>query len=124
VSGKRDREARIAALEQLIQPRKPGRRTLDDACAEIGLSTDEMHRLVGWLLRLEERGRELSEPPDEQQELEAAAARWANCRFTHGPGLCKADCPGDQLGDRQDVAEGAPAEPESRDEELMEPTPA
>jgi hypothetical protein len=104
-----ERAARLKDLEQLIQARKRGTRTLEDACAEQGLSEAEMQRLVDWLyfrLRLEERGGELSELPDEQRELEIAEALWANCRFTHGPGLCKENCP----GDRQDVVERAAAE--------------
>jgi hypothetical protein len=59
VAGKRDRAARLADLERLIRPRKPGTRTLDDVCAEHGLSEAEMQRLAHWLhecLSREEQG--------------------------------------------------------------------
>jgi hypothetical protein len=105
-SARADREARLAGLERLIQPRKPNRRTLDDVCAEHGLSEDEMQRFAHWLhlcLTLEERG----ELPDGQLEAEA---RWANCRFSHGPGLCGEACPGNFEGRGQDQVKPASAE--------------
>jgi hypothetical protein len=107
-SARTERAKRLANLERLNQPRKAGGRTLDDVCAEHGLSEGEMQRLARWL-----HERDQGEPPDVQQALEAEA-RWANCRFTHGPGLCKENCP----GDRQDVVERAAAE------DVMEGPPA
>jgi hypothetical protein len=109
-SARTERAKRLANLERLIQPRKAGGRTLDDVCAEHALSEGEMQRLARWL-----HERDQGEPPDEQQALEAEA-RWANCRFTHGPGLCKENCSGEFREDHENVVEGAPGEPEAASE--------
>jgi hypothetical protein len=90
-SARAERAARIESLERLIVPRTRRGPTLEGLCAEHGLSASEMGRFARWLgewLSREEQG----EPPDEQQ---ASEAEWANCRFTHGPGLCGEDCPGE-----------------------------
>jgi hypothetical protein len=108
MASKRDRAARIAALEErLADLESAAGTTWADPFAEHGFTEAEMERAGEWLLlcrRLETEDREAEGDADEEQQRrqriadeEAArvGAGWLGCRLQHGPGLCEVDCAGE-----------------------------